>query len=249
VSDSEDPPRLSQDSASEPLRRLSDLVERSRADVATDEQLQRLEAGLAPIIGPAGGHGPGGHGSPAGAGGGASVGAGAILKAAAATVAAAFAAGGVWLATSRAPAPPGHPTAPAATLAERAGAVAGATQPMERSAPPPAEPAAAPSGLDEAAKAAGVDAPRTRATVSEADLLGQAQASIASNPARALALAERHRQLFPHGVLVQEREVLAIEALERMGRRTEASRRADRFSKAFPGSAHRSKIETILRQR
>jgi hypothetical protein len=83
-------------------------------------------------------------------------------------------------------------------------------------------------------------------SVSEADLLGDAQAALAGDPARALMLAEKHRHQFPHGVLVQEREVIAIAALSRLGRVSQAQARADAFFKAFPGSAYRSKVENSV---
>jgi hypothetical protein len=47
-------------------------------------------------------------------------------------------------------------------------------------------------------------------------------------------------------VLVQEREVLSIEALERLGRHKEAVSRADGFLHSFPGSAHRSKVNAVI---
>jgi len=43
--------------------------------------------------------------------------------------------------------------------------------------------------------------------------------------------------------LVQEREVIAIQALRQMGRIVEADQRAQAFSKAFPGSAFQRKLK------
>jgi hypothetical protein len=84
------------------------------------------------------------------------------------------------------------------------------------------------------------------AAPSESALLGQAQATLSRNAALALSLCEQHRAWYPRGMLVQEREVIAIEALKRLGRQPEASARATRFLKAFPSSAHRSKIESLV---
>jgi hypothetical protein len=42
--------------------------------------------------------------------------------------------------------------------------------------------------------------------------------------------------------LVQEREVLAIQALRQLGRSAEADQRAAAFAKAFPGSAFARKL-------
>jgi hypothetical protein len=78
---------------------------------------------------------------------------------------------------------------------------------------------------------------------SEPVLLEQARRALASSPATALALTNQHAARFPHGVLAQEREVIAIEALRRLGRSAEADRRAAAFAQAFPGSAHQRMVE------
>ena len=52
----------------------------------------------------------------------------------------------------------------------------------------------------------------------------------------------RMQRRFPRGVLVQEREVLAIQALRKLGRDAEADRRTEAFAKAFPGSAFARKL-------
>jgi hypothetical protein len=127
-----------------------------------------------------------------------------------------------------------------------------ATEPVAPSvvlpAAPPSEAAEAPRA--EPPSSSGVRPPsnsaRLETATTEADLLGQAQAALAGDPRRALSLAESHQQRFPHGVLVQEREVIAIEALERLGRKSAAQARAARFLRVFPTSAHRSKIESIV---
>jgi hypothetical protein len=73
--------------------------------------------------------------------------------------------------------------------------------------------------------------------------LEQARAALKGDPARALARANEHRRRFPGGVLVQEREVIAIQALRHLGRDTEANQRASAFQKAFPGSAFERKLK------
>src|SRR5262249_54780311 len=84
---------------------------------------------------------------------------------------------------------------------------------------------------------------RANAGPSEADLLEAARRSLASDPARALALTSEHAARFPHGILGPEREVIAIEARRRPGRGAEADRRAATFGKSYPGSAHQRKVE------
>ena len=63
-----------------------------------------------------------------------------------------------------------------------------------------------------------------------------------SDPSRALQRANEHAARYPRGVLVQEREVIAIQALRQLGRSAEAERRAAAFAKAFPGSAFQRKL-------
>ncbi len=81
---------------------------------------------------------------------------------------------------------------------------------------------------------------------SEVSLLQAAQSALSSDPRKALALTERHRALYPSGALTQEREVLAIDAMKRLGSLEAARARADRFDQAYPHSAHRHKIDRTL---
>ena len=82
---------------------------------------------------------------------------------------------------------------------------------------------------------------------SEASLLDQARAELERNPRRALALTEEHRRRFPSGTLAQEREVIAIEALSRMGQTTEARSRGTDFERRYPDSAHRQKVDQAIK--
>ena len=81
---------------------------------------------------------------------------------------------------------------------------------------------------------------------SEVELLARARDLLGSSPAEALALTQQHATQFPGGALAQEREVLAIEALRHLGRMDEARARKDRFLSAYPGSAHRQRLEATL---
>ena len=84
------------------------------------------------------------------------------------------------------------------------------------------------------------------AVETEAGLVQQAQRALADNPTRALELADRADDRFPSGALVQEREVVAIEALVQLGRHDDARARAGHFLRRFPGSVHQRHIETLL---
>jgi hypothetical protein len=81
----------------------------------------------------------------------------------------------------------------------------------------------------------------------ELSLLRQAQAALNTNPARALSLVSDHQRAYPAAHLAQEREVIAIAALAKLGRVPEARTRAAEFFARFPGSAHRQRVEALVR--
>jgi hypothetical protein len=83
--------------------------------------------------------------------------------------------------------------------------------------------------------------------VAELALLERAQHVLRSDPAAALALAEQHRTQFSRGTLAQEREVLAVEALLRLGRRSAAGQRARAFERRYPESSHLVRVHDLLR--
>jgi len=84
------------------------------------------------------------------------------------------------------------------------------------------------------------------ASPGELSLLARAQASLAGDPLGAHTLVKEHERTFPRGVLVQEREVIAIDALLRLGQEDQARARAERFHRAFPTSAHRRRVDVLL---
>lgn len=71
----------------------------------------------------------------------------------------------------------------------------------------------------------------------EAALLERARGLLASAPASALAATDEHRSTFPAGQLGPERELIAIDALTRLGRRDAAARRAEPLLRQ-PGLYH-----------
>lgn len=81
---------------------------------------------------------------------------------------------------------------------------------------------------------------------SEARLLGRAQDALASDPSRALSLAGEHARRFPGGTMAEERELLAVAALVRVGRSGEARDRAARFLTSFPRTAYRARLEALV---
>ena len=80
----------------------------------------------------------------------------------------------------------------------------------------------------------------------EVSYLRRARAALKSDPAQALELANGHPLRFPHGALDQEREVVAIDALVRLGRRGESRARADAFRARYPSSAHLTRLDALV---
>jgi hypothetical protein len=80
----------------------------------------------------------------------------------------------------------------------------------------------------------------------ETAIIEQARRQLQSDPAQALALTETHRKLYPRGILAQEREVIAIEALARLGKSTAAEKRANAFRAKQPHSIHDLHLRSTL---
>jgi hypothetical protein len=103
------------------------------------------------------------------------------------------------------------------------------------------EPIAAASPESEA-----VQEPDEESRPSELGLLAEARRVLRSTPAQTLRLTNQHRDRFDRGALVEEREVLAIEALVRLSRRSQAEARAERFRRSYPRSIHTTRVSAIL---
>ena len=80
----------------------------------------------------------------------------------------------------------------------------------------------------------------------ELELIQRAQQALASNPSRGLALTDEHARTYPNGELLQEREVIAVEALSRMGRSEEAARRANALVQRFPETPYAARLAVAL---
>ena len=83
-------------------------------------------------------------------------------------------------------------------------------------------------------------------TETEVSYLRRARNALQSDPARALSIADQHPSRFPRGALDQERELIAIDALVRLGRSAEARERADRFRARYPSSAHLGRVNALV---
>lgn len=122
--------------------------------------------------------------------------------------------------------------------------------------PEPAKLAAAPAAEPEdTADADKVEAappdPKAQAlaarTAAEQALLDEARAQLeANNGAAALAALDRMKKRFPRGTLVQERELLRVEAYKARGQTLAAKRAARKFAKSYPDDPRLGEIESLL---
>jgi hypothetical protein len=130
------------------------------------------------------------------------------------------------------------------------------------SATPPSEPPAiavddlpaAPTGRSGSGGVpAPVASPASRGAQSqlaaERQLLDRARGALEQEDgAAALATIAEHERKYPDGILVQEREAMAVRALLLLGRAPEARARADRFKSRFPDSVLLPSIEAAVGQ-
>ncbi len=87
------------------------------------------------------------------------------------------------------------------------------------------------------------DAPTTW---DEPQLIERARKALGADPKRALALTQEYQRRFPGGAFTVEREVIALDALARLGQVAEARRRARAFEVAHPSSIHLPRVRSLL---
>ena len=217
------PPRLRESSEHALLRRMLDAGANHRP---SDDTMARMAARLGTIGG--GGGGAGGGGSVATAKGTAAK--GLATKGTAALLAKGI--GGLFLGAAISTTAVHVWKGAAKIPPESTGAAAGATSslPVLQAPSSTASEAAIPMATDVDVMAAAPTA-RTKPVVApsaapsagdsadaELLLLKHAQESLRTDPAAALAFAGEHRSRFPRGMFAQEREVIAVEALTKLGR-------------------------------
>lgn len=239
MSEPKDPPRWSEGGAAP--AQLSSLFSAAREDGATDADLSELSARLGPLLDdPKAAPLP--KASPL------------LLKLAVGALVAGSVAGGVWLLRSGTPTPAAKPSlssAEAPGLSSAANVTPPEAAPNTPAAPPasiPTPPAAEESPpavhASNGKKSVSSAASEPSAAEAEASLLERARSALSGNPGQALALTAEHARRFPHGLLTQEREVIAISALRHLGRTAEADKRAARFDQQYPNSAHQHVVDS-----
>jgi hypothetical protein len=233
-----DPERLL-DAADPTLRAL---LRAGREEVPDEAQLAVLVAKLGPIVGGSGGGGGGG-----GAAGGAATKATVAKGVASATIAKVVGTVAtvvvVGVATVRMVSAPHSMTATAtSTSTSTPTATPTATPTSTSTATATSTPLETPAAVETPAPSP----PPPPPPLDETKLVSRAQSDLLTNPARALSECNDLAKQLPHGELAQEREVIAIDALVRLGRRDEANARASRFEAAYPQSAYRRRVDAIL---
>lgn len=241
-----DPPRL-MDCSDTPDALRSGLDEASR-DVLDAAAVERISAAVCSGPGAAGGGGTSSSG--AASSGGLSA-AGVKILAGAASIG--ILAGGLWLAAGPGQGGSNTEGAPVMTLPATAPvAPPEASQPPEQQAAKPLP--SAPERTDRVQRLAprpAVAPPSPKSSSStlaeEHRLLRAARGALSSDPAHALALTREHERRFPRGVLAQEREVIAIQALAALGKAEAARQKADGFDDQYPDSPHRRRVDEVTR--
>lgn len=141
--------------------------------------------------------------------------------------------------------PTGGPPRAAVTVSAAASApvVGSANVPAYAASALPDAPAPPPS----AARAELME-PDNKGLAGERALLDVARTALANGDnVRALAAVARHESAYPSGLLVEEREAMAVKALVAAGRNDEARARGARYAKRFPSGLMRPAVDGALR--
>jgi hypothetical protein len=240
------------------------LVSAGQSDLPAPDRLDGVWARLGPLsAAPAFSGDGGGAASGGAAAAGATAKSAAALKLAAGLLVGVALAGGAVVEVRRARAPDGSqglhaaraaigaspPLAVASAPAASAEDVAVPVTSLPFAAPPTLRPSVALASPAASANVVPQAPPAQQEAPAESEiaLLQAAKVALRDDPAAALALADRHARRFAAGALAQEREVIAVEALVALGRADDARDRGARFERDFPQSAHRLRIESLLR--
>jgi len=81
----------------------------------------------------------------------------------------------------------------------------------------------------------------------ELRLIQKARGRLSMAPRQALELTKEHRQRFENGMFIQEREVIAIQALVNMGEMERAKKRAKTLVQRYPNTAYHRRLGKLLR--
>jgi len=83
---------------------------------------------------------------------------------------------------------------------------------------------------------------------SEIAIIKRARAAVRDGKYRvALSLAKQHASLYADGVVAEEREAIAVEALAGLSRAVAARARLERFHSTYPTSSYRQRLRELVR--
>jgi len=133
------------------------------------------------------------------------------------------------------------PSTPAISSPETAGNASSEALPN-----PAHKPAARPSLKPTPKPAAPPAETRDDLLAREVQQLRQIRQLVGGNPSQALALANQGHATFKGGVLYQEREALALQALSALGRRSELEARGERYLRAFPNGSFSARVRQLI---
>jgi hypothetical protein len=246
----QDPPRLSQshDVENDFLR---DAIEDSKRDLPDETRLAAIALKLGPgILGGAAAAGGGGGAAAGGAGAAkasvapaaAKIGAMSASMKLATAVAVTVAIGGGAVVVPKIISPSTSAVTVAATTNATSSATPSSTSAINLALPPASASAAPPSPF--ATMKPLVIPPRN--PDDEIKAIEQAQDALKTDPEYALAQCDDDAKLFPNGSSAQEREVIAIDALTRLGRMPEAKARAKKFATDFPNSPAMPRVRKLV---
>ena len=82
--------------------------------------------------------------------------------------------------------------------------------------------------------------------MAEASLVSRARKALVTSPQRALDLANQAKREFPRGMLVEEREAIAVQALAKLGQGDKASQRGEKFLRAYGRGPHAAAVRSAI---
>lgn len=141
-----------------------------------------------------------------------------------------------------------EPAVPATPAAAATQLPVPATARAEPSLPLAAAPTAAREPSTPRSVAVATEAPTVDDLTREAALVEGARRSLETDPRDALRRVEEQARMFPRGQLADERELIAVDALRRLGRTTEARARAQALLHRDPSGLYGERVRNILAQ-
>jgi hypothetical protein len=226
---------------------LREVLGSAEDDLAQTAQVSRLQSRLEMAIGPAfSGAASGSETQPqaSATGSGSAIGSGAAIGGALAIATALIVGlGAVWFGTHTPEAQPQHaaPATPQALVIEQLAPIAEVAPGLRSESIRVSQPSAA------APKLARPASPLAQGggLIEELKQLEAIRRRVPAQPARALTAIAQHARRFPQGTLGPERELLRIEALQRLGRSAEAQQAADK-ALSTPGHPYAAQIRQLM---